>query len=455
MSVFTIVGNSTSSNSGILLITIKVEEEKGLNDWCVEDVFINITKESTDIAEIRYRINGGAEQIYTGPFYLTEDGQDIMLEWHAIDQDGNYSEVDGPFICSIDQTIPEVDIAYEVLGWTPFKGWEFQFTATATDDMSGMDRVEFYFNNELQETVIGAGPEYVWTLFYYPLPGTAIFRATAYDKAGHSESDEPVNPCNIGLLKSAFKKPYIENRSIINIYKDDLSLSEVVKEERYNNTEKSPLKNIGEEVFDPGYVIVVFKKDTGKKGWLTNISIPIFYETDRVDKIYYQINNEDWMLYTDPLVFSDGFYYFSWYGVDSEGYTSSIDSIPFFKADVTAPEISLFSSQNSGNKIKFVAGVYDATSGIDRVEFYNIYPSVKPKFVDYDFPYEWIWTGSSNETVTAVVYDKAGNSNNSSMFISFNDNSNQQKTLKSTSLLIWKFLEKLPFQEVLLRKMNL
>ena len=98
------------------------------------------------------------------------------------------------------------------------------------------------------------------------------------------------------------------------------------------------------------------------------------------------------------------------------------------------PDINLFTSQNTGNKIKFVASVYDTTSGIDRVKFYNVYPSNEPKYVDYDFPYEWIWTGYSNETVTAVVYDKTGNSNNSSFFICFNNDSNQQKNMKFNNL---------------------
>ena len=80
---------------------------------------------------------------------------------------------------------------------------------------------------------------------------------------------------------------------------------------------------------------------------------------------------------------------------------------------------------------------------------------MKPKFVDYDFPYEWTWTGSFNETVTAVVYDKASNCNNASFFISFNDSSDQQKTLIPINHLILMFLEEFPLSEVLLRIIKL
>ena len=126
---------STGGVSGISLITIKVAGERGLNDWYVSDVCFNFTNESDDIAEIKYQIDGGPEQTYNEPFYLNEDGEDIWLEWWALDHEGNYSDVDGPFICSIDQTEPDIiDFYYEFMGGNPEYGWDFLFTVTATDD---------------------------------------------------------------------------------------------------------------------------------------------------------------------------------------------------------------------------------------------------------------------------------------------------------------------------------
>ena len=147
------------------MINIKVAGEKGLNDWYVSDVGFNFTSESDDIAEIKYQIDGGPEQTYTEPFNLTEDGEDILLEWRAVNHEGNYSDVDGPFICSIDQTDPKIDISYEWIGTKP--PYEIIVTASTSDAMSGMERVEFYFNDELKETVYGPGPEYVWRYIFY------------------------------------------------------------------------------------------------------------------------------------------------------------------------------------------------------------------------------------------------------------------------------------------------
>lgn len=180
------------------------DEPTGENDWYVDDVTVTLTAHDptvmdvqSGVKEIRYTIDGGAEQTIAGnhgSFDITNDGNDILVEYWAVDYVGNVEATKNSFTIDMDQTVPEISLSYEVLGWTPMEGWEFQFTAIATDDMSGMDRVEFYFNNELQETVSGSGPEYVWTLFYYPLPGTAIFRATAFDIAGLFDSDEVINP---------------------------------------------------------------------------------------------------------------------------------------------------------------------------------------------------------------------------------------------------------------------
>jgi len=158
---------STDGSSGISLITIKVNGEMGLNDWYVSDVGFNFTYESDDIAEIYFQIDGGPEQTYTEPFNLTEDGEDIWLEWRAVDHEGNYSDVDGPFICSIDQTEPDIDLTYEYYGSQP--PYKYTYIANATDAKSGMERVEFFYNGELQKTVYGPGPEFIWSLLYCPI----------------------------------------------------------------------------------------------------------------------------------------------------------------------------------------------------------------------------------------------------------------------------------------------
>jgi hypothetical protein len=175
----------------------------GENGWYVDDVTVTLNATdpwssgvSSGVKEIRYTINGGAEQIIsdkTGSFVLTEDGNDILVEYWAVDWVGNVESPKNSFTIDIDQTIPEIGLTYEIVGGNAYQGWDFEFTANAVDAMSGMVRVEFYFNNELQETVDGPGPDYVWTLRYWPIP-RAIFRATGFDEAGLFNSDEIEDP---------------------------------------------------------------------------------------------------------------------------------------------------------------------------------------------------------------------------------------------------------------------
>ena len=457
ISVSPVVGNSSDYHSGISLITIKVDGETGLNDWYVSDVFFNFTYESDEIADILYWIDGGANQTYIEPFYLTEDGKDICLEWCAVDNNGNYSDADGPFIFSIDQTEPDISLTYEVVGGNPEHGWDFEFTATCSDDTSGMERVEFFKNDELQLTVFGPGPEYLWAFRHFPEP-YVTFSAKAYDNAGNSDTDDIHSPpVDTGFLKSRVFYTGIDEENNYNIGSEDVLESEVVDSKSDIATEKLLSDNIRKEDFDPGYVIVVFnRKEIGANDWiLGNVTISFYFESDRIDEVYYQINDEGWIQYSEPLVFSDGIYIFSWYVVDSEGYTSNPESM-FFKIDTKLPEINLMRERLDIGKLKFIANVYDKTSGVDRVIFESIHGG---NFTDYDFPFEWIWSpndwvGWLLDLVSATVYDKAGNSN--SCWMSTRSYSyNQQSSQQSTNLLIMRLFKIYPNMEVFLRIMNL
>ena len=139
-----------------------------------------------------------------------------LIEYFSVDFAGNQEETKSFCCINIDQIPPDVNMTYEVLGCRPLEGWEIQFTATVVDNCScsDIDRVEFYFNNELQETVTGSGPEYVWTLFFWPVPGKNIFRVTAWDQACNYASKE-VNGSDI---KSFFKSNFISNQHLSGAY---------------------------------------------------------------------------------------------------------------------------------------------------------------------------------------------------------------------------------------------
>ena len=205
--------------------TLDPPEPDGLNGWYVSDVTVNLTAtdDITGVKEIRYMINGGPTQVIPGDhgsFILHDDGQEIYIEYWAIDNAGNI-ETKNLLLVDIDQTVPEVCLSYEINKRKPFFVYNVIFYATANDAMSGMERVEFYFNNELQETVYGSGPEYTWELIYIPIP-KAYVRATAYDEAGLFSSDEVgIRISHISnVLKLSERFTFLEVFSrILNLYK--------------------------------------------------------------------------------------------------------------------------------------------------------------------------------------------------------------------------------------------
>ena len=153
----------------VTTISFDPPEPDGENGWYVSDV--NVTLSATDdmlgVDVTYYRINYGVWEIYTEPFTLSEDGDDILIQYYSVDNAGNVEYVKATNV-DIDQTGPEIDLTYGFIGGNRWKGWDFLFNATADDLISGMDRVEFYVNDTLQESINGTGPYYECVIKLFP-----------------------------------------------------------------------------------------------------------------------------------------------------------------------------------------------------------------------------------------------------------------------------------------------
>ncbi|MCX6667786.1 MAG: Ig-like domain-containing protein, partial [Euryarchaeota archaeon] len=183
--------------------TLTPASPDGNNSWYVSDVTVTVTSTdptSHDVAsgvqEIQYKIDSGTWQTKPGntaTFKVTTDGNHVV-QYKGVDNVGN-EETPKSVSFKIDKTKPDMVMTYEVTGGNQYQGWELTFTVNATDATSGMDKVEFYFNGNLQTTVPGAGPTYTWVFTYFPLPNVDI-KATAYDKAGNNRFEIIHNPQN-------------------------------------------------------------------------------------------------------------------------------------------------------------------------------------------------------------------------------------------------------------------
>jgi hypothetical protein len=194
----------------------------GENGWYVSDLEVTLTASdplvedvSSGVKEIKYQVGDGPVQTIdgaAGSFLITvaDDNENIEVTYWAIDNVGNVEPANliEPLI-DMDQTVPQIDLQYEVIEGNPIEGWLLEFTATCNDVTSGMDRVEFFLNAKHQSTVSGSGPEYKWS-FVYHQDFSVDIRADAYDIAGNMEFDivedpTPTNYNNFNINQYSMK----------------------------------------------------------------------------------------------------------------------------------------------------------------------------------------------------------------------------------------------------------
>lgn len=140
-------------------VTVILDGKIGENEWFVSCVNITFDYNPEEVELIYYNIDNGNWSTYYEMFQVCEDGYHKIM-WYYIDLNGNNSEVE-ELDFKIDKTAPCIILSYYIIN----EGNDtilIEFTATAIDDTSGMNKVEFYNNYELQKTVYGAGPTYTW-----------------------------------------------------------------------------------------------------------------------------------------------------------------------------------------------------------------------------------------------------------------------------------------------------
>ena len=160
--------------------TPKFTGTMGENNWYISCVTITFT-DYPGVDEIWYRIGDGNYQKYNGPIEICEDGFNY-LHWYWIDLEGEEHQGATGFF-KIDQTPPDIEL-------TKRSGLNDQvtFTADCEDDTSEAERVEFYLDDELQETYTEAPYTWTWT-------GTEehMVYAIGYNYAGLSEKSNTLS----------------------------------------------------------------------------------------------------------------------------------------------------------------------------------------------------------------------------------------------------------------------
>jgi len=146
VSVIPSIGNIISLDDTTPPVTthsLDPPEPDGENGYYVSNVTVtfNATDNESGVDRIEYRINGGSWQTIlgnNGTFILDEDGNDICIEYRAFDNVGNKEDTK-EFYIFVDKTPPVTSICYEIVGGNWLFGWDYEFSLTATDAMSGVN----------------------------------------------------------------------------------------------------------------------------------------------------------------------------------------------------------------------------------------------------------------------------------------------------------------------------
>jgi hypothetical protein len=170
-------------------------------------------------------------------------------------------------------------------------------------------------------------------------------------------------------------------------------------------------------------IYVILCGDMGENGWYIGDVWFQIYVTNgtKIELIEYSIDGSGWQLYDPFKITTEGFHSLKIriYDQDWNEWNFSFD----FKIDLSTPIIVLQKEILSFHKIRFDANVSDSGSGVWRVEFYL---DDGQKFTDYNSPFEWIWIGTGNHTMTAKVFDWAGRSASSSISTTYTKSQSQK-----------------------------
>ena len=172
----------------------------GENGWYVSIVIITFNYDPKLVDEIQYYLHG-SWHIYTGPVEVSGDGV-YGIDWYWIDEEGRRHD-ESPIEFKIDRTPPSMEFTKKV------GSDKITFTAATSDGTSLVKRVEFYVDDDLEETDNGPPYEYIWTG-----AGIHYVHAVSYNYAGLSIVSEKLDTtkrtrsCNFQFINNIIQRIY-------------------------------------------------------------------------------------------------------------------------------------------------------------------------------------------------------------------------------------------------------
>jgi PKD repeat protein len=191
---------------------------KGDNEWYLSHVGIRLSAfdSFSDVDRIMFNLDGGGYQRYVRSLILSGSSYEGVhtISYYAIDKSGNKEE-EKSFTFKIDCSDPEVSIIKPSYERSYFFNLPFPSTNDVTtvigplipkceiiDDVSGIERVEFYLNNRLVDT--DYNPPYRYIVNRIHLGKECSFMVKVVDNSGRSTLSETLyfKQFSFGLIRN-------------------------------------------------------------------------------------------------------------------------------------------------------------------------------------------------------------------------------------------------------------
>jgi hypothetical protein len=297
-----------------------------------------------------------------------------------------------PILIKIDMTSPYIVMNRD------FLLFKIKYTAVTSDNISGVDRVEFWIGPFLQYTYKFQDPsgqqEATWILHPVPHFNVSVIEKT-YDLAGNMAW---ATPDSTPMRRS-------QSQRSLRVQQINQDLQE--SRQQGPNTKTA----------SRGYNITL-KGTMGNNSWyISNVSLTI-KGLQGNESVFYSMDNGDWQSYTSPITLcTDGNHPFTAVVINQQGNVTLLNPI-FIKLDKTPPTAILSEKFRLRNRwprywidFEYTVRTQDTTSGLDNIEFWK----GSSLIYEHNFYYP---SGEQSVTwrqhhringLTVVVYDLAGN----------------------------------------------
>ena len=380
--------------------------------WHNSDFTITLSAidNGSGVSETYYKINDGPTKTVSTdgqPIIDTEDANNTLQYW-SVDNAGNEETPNMLTDIKLDKTAPTSQI--NLAATSGNGGWftsDVTVSLSSTDSVSGVDKIEYSFNNVS------------WNTYSTPLKITAegnfsiYYRAT--DKAGNVEATKtetgkldktaPVSAIDIDgttgndeWFTSQVTESFSATDGVSEVDKTEYSLDNVNW-----NVYSAPFTiadggdfTIYYRSIDKAGNVEATKTETGKldktaptslidltaatenNGWFTSdvmVSLSATDSASGLEKTEYRLHNFSWETYVSPFIVSDeGSFSVYYRSIDKAGNIETV-KIGTVKLDWTPPQGSILINENalytSSLSVTLTLSADDTTSGVAKMRFSN------------------------------------------------------------------------------------